>query len=349
MKKIDCSKLARGDIVLTTSLAWESDAIRRATDSDISHAMLCVASNSVMDSTGDGVQARNPQKLFYDDECAIYVLRLKTPLPDKTLKQVIDYVRGEHGAGYSVKEAIRSVTGPKGAGSQQQFCSRLVARAFSAAGVKLVENESFCTPAQLKASPLLKTIEGTVAHISDEEVAAWQSNRNGFAEFIEVTNEFLKRARRISSKIRTIDDAIAFVVQHPSSDVDMSEAFRSSGYLDFWQKELVEYAWRYDLSAMLTFSKSFKVEDAVAEYCEQTLKDEENGTFDHWKQSLQALKVNPLTRQLKTWSDLESLYESLVGAHRARVQTARDWLELCKNSEDTGFTSANTIIDPGTL
>lgn len=347
MKKIDCSKLARGDIVLTTSLAWESDVIRRATDSDISHAMLCVASNSVMDSTGDGVQARNPQKLFYDDECAIYVLRLKTPLPAEALKQVIDYVRGEHGAEYSVKEAIRSVTGPKGFGSQQQFCSRLVARAFSAAGVKLVENESFCTPAQLKASPLLKMIDA-VAHISDEEVAAWQSNRNGIAEFIEVTNEFLKRARRISSKIRTLEEAIAFVVQYPSRDVEMSEAFRSSGYLDFWRKELVEYAWRYDLSAMLTFAKSFGAEEAVAEYCEQTLKDEEEGTFDHWKQSLQALKANPLTRQLKTWGELESLYENLVGAHRARVQTARDWLELHKRSEGTCLTSANTIRAPGT-
>lgn len=349
MKKIDCSKLVRGDIVLTTSLAWESDVIRRVTDSDISHAMLCVTSNSVMDSTGEGVQARNPQKLFYDDQCAIYVLRLKTPLPDKALKQIIEYVRGEHGAEYSMKEAIRSVTGPRGVGSQKQFCSRLVARAFSAAGVKLVENESFCTPEQLKTSPLLKTIDGAVVHISDEEVAAWQSNRNSVAEFIEVANEFLKRAREISSKIRTIDDAITFVAQHPSSDVDMSEAFRSSGYLDFWRKELVEYAWRYDLSAMVTFSKSFKVEDAVAAYCEQTLKDEDEGAFDHWKKFLQALKENPLTQELKTWSDLESLYENLVGAHLARVQTARDWIELHKNSGGTGFTSANTIIDPETL
>jgi hypothetical protein len=73
MKKIDYSKLEPGDIILTTSLAWESKVIRKATDSDISHAMLCVAPTSVMDSTGDGVQARTPQKLFYHDECAVYL------------------------------------------------------------------------------------------------------------------------------------------------------------------------------------------------------------------------------------------------------------------------------------
>lgn len=349
MKKIDCSKLQPGDIVLTTSLQWESKLIRRMTDSDISHAMLCVASHSVMDSTGDGVHARNPQKLFYDDECAIHVLRLKSPLPDKTLKQVIDYVRAEHGAEYSLKEAIRAVTGPKGAGSQRQFCSRLVARAFSEAGVKLVEDPNFCTPAQLKASPLLAAVEGAVAHITDEEVAAWRRNRDGAAEYIKVSNALLDRARKISSKIGKVEEAIEYVVSHPGHDAAMAGAFRSSGYLDFWRKEIVEYPWRYDLATMLTFTESGDVEADVAEYCQVTLRHEEEGTFDHWKGCLVALKRSPLTRQLKTWGQLEPLYENLVGAHLRRVQTARHWLLLRKDVGNSGITSMNTAIDARTL
>lgn len=89
MKKIDCSKLQPGDVVLTTSLQGESKLIRWKTDSDISQAMLCVASHSVMDSKGDGVHARNPQKLFYDDECAIHghcwLMQLLRPLARMTL------------------------------------------------------------------------------------------------------------------------------------------------------------------------------------------------------------------------------------------------------------------------
>ena len=331
MKKIDYSKLEPGDIILTTSLAWESKVIRRATDSDISHAMLCVAPTSVMDSTGDGVQARNPQKLFYHDECAVYVLRLKEPLPDKMLKQVIDYVRNEHGTEYNVKEAIRSVTGPKWGGGQDQFCSRLVARAFSGVGIQLVENADFCTPAQLKASPLLMTVEGAVAYISEEEVAAWENNPNGVRDFIEVSNEFLKRAREISSKIRTVNDPIEFVMQNPNRDDDMVEAYQSSGYLDFWKMTIVQYPWRYDLSKMLEISKSYKCNDAITNYCLETIREEEAGGFNHWKCNLEWLQQNPLTPQLNTLSELVILYENLVKTHMLRVQTAKIWLELDKN------------------
>lgn len=54
MKRIDFSKLRKGDILLTTSNKPRSKVIRTATRSDISHAMLHVANGSVMDSTGDG-------------------------------------------------------------------------------------------------------------------------------------------------------------------------------------------------------------------------------------------------------------------------------------------------------
>jgi hypothetical protein len=80
VKKIDYMQLQPGDILLTTSLAAESWSIRAGTKSDISHAMLYVSSTSVIDSTGDGVHARNLQKMFYDDKCAIHALRPKDPL-----------------------------------------------------------------------------------------------------------------------------------------------------------------------------------------------------------------------------------------------------------------------------
>lgn len=332
MKRVDLSKLEPGDIILTTSPNWESGVIRTATDSDISHAMLYVTSSCIMDSTGDGVHARNPQKLFYDDECAIYVLRLKSPLNDDSLQEVISYVRSEHGAEYSLKEAIRAVTGPKGSGSDRQFCSRLVARAFSNVGIKLVENENFCTPQQLKASSLLMSIEGAVEPITDEEVFSWKKNRDGVAEYIEISNDLLRRARKISSTIRTIEDAIAFPVLNPSRDEEMAEAFHSSGYLTFWQKEITEYPWRYDLAMMINFVKQYAADEVVADYCKSTLDNEAKGAFNHWKLALESLKKNPNTRQLKSWGLLETLYENFVGSYLRRVQTAKDWLKLQQNA-----------------
>ena len=101
MKKIDSSKLKKGDIILSTSVEFQSKIIKFFTNSDISHAMICVANSSVMDSTGEGVQARNVDKMFYDDSCAIYAYRLKQAISPEQMQGVIDYVRSENGPAYA--------------------------------------------------------------------------------------------------------------------------------------------------------------------------------------------------------------------------------------------------------
>jgi cell wall-associated NlpC family hydrolase len=58
-KRLDDALLYPGDIVLTTTTAAISKAIRMATRSDISHAMVYVENCSVIDATGEGVHARN--------------------------------------------------------------------------------------------------------------------------------------------------------------------------------------------------------------------------------------------------------------------------------------------------
>ncbi|WP_217481834.1 hypothetical protein [Burkholderia lata] len=69
-----------GDVVLTTTLEPMSQTIRRVTGADISHAMICVGKSSVIDSTGDGVHARNLERLILDPGCAGHVLRPVKPL-----------------------------------------------------------------------------------------------------------------------------------------------------------------------------------------------------------------------------------------------------------------------------
>jgi hypothetical protein len=59
MKRLNDASLKLGDIVLTTTTAAVSKAIRAATRSDISHAMVYVEDRSVIDATAEGVQARN--------------------------------------------------------------------------------------------------------------------------------------------------------------------------------------------------------------------------------------------------------------------------------------------------
>jgi hypothetical protein len=55
MKKLSESSLKVRDIILTTTTAAVSKAIRTATRSGISHAMIYVADHSVIDATAEGV------------------------------------------------------------------------------------------------------------------------------------------------------------------------------------------------------------------------------------------------------------------------------------------------------
>lgn len=64
MKRIKIESLQPGDIILTARPGKGSKFIRGATGGMVSHAMICVQQGSFIDSTMDGVQARNIQREF---------------------------------------------------------------------------------------------------------------------------------------------------------------------------------------------------------------------------------------------------------------------------------------------
>lgn len=326
MKKIDYSQLQPGDILLTTSLAAESWSVRFGTTSDISHAMLYVTSSSVIDSTGDGVHARNLQKMFYDDKCAIYALRTKDPLTAEQLSKAIAYARAETGTQYSVIEAMRALKAPRSEGSGKQFCSRLVARAYGAASIKLVENPDFCTPQQLKESPYLFQLPSPAVSVSDEEYRSIEAQPKGVEGMMRVTNDFLEKVRKLSAKIQSINDAFQFLAENPEVDDPFLEALVSSGYLDYWREQLERFPWRYDRDEMEAFSEANKIEADIRGYCEETLEQDAAGTFNHWEANLVASKAQARQFPLKSFAAMVMLYENLVGSQQARVNVARVWL-----------------------
>lgn len=327
MKRIDFSQLQPGDILLTTSLAPESWSIRFGTKSDISHAMLYVSSTSVMDSTGDGVHARNLQKMFYDDQCTIYALRPKSPLSPEDLTKALTYARLETGTQYSLIEALRAKKAPSKEGSDKQFCSRFVARAYAAAGIKLVESPDFCTPQQLKESPLLLHLPSPSVSVSDEEYSSIEAQPKGVDGMVRVTNHFLERVRKLSPKIQSIDDAFQFLAERPEVDDTFLEALVSSGYLVYWREELERFPWRYDRNVMNAFSEANRIAADIRDYCEMTLKDNAVGAFKHWELGLASFTMLARKFPLRSFSAMAMLYENLVASHRARVDVAREWLE----------------------
>lgn len=178
MKKLREEALKTGDIILTTTTAAVSKAIRLATKSDISHAMIYVQDHCVIDATAEGVQARNTQRLFLEDNGSVHLLRPRHELPADQVKALCNYVRGQVGAQYATKEARRTAVRGARQWTRKQFCSRLVAQAYASVGVMLVGDPNFCSPAELKHSALLIEVPNATVTVPAEEAAVWEGRED---------------------------------------------------------------------------------------------------------------------------------------------------------------------------
>ena len=331
MKKIDCSKLKVGDIILSTTPGWQGNLVRRGTRSDISHAMLCVAPSSVMDSTGDGVHARNIDKMFFEDDCALYVYRPIEVVPPNKLQKVIEFVRLRTGARYSYIEAATSIFRLPVSGSKLQFCSRLVATAYESIEVRVVSGSHyFCTPESLKSSEFLTLVEDAVVTVSEAEIENLKAEGDTTTGMREVTNRLLERARKVWPLLSSLNDVESFVIKNPTKDMKIADAYKHSGYLEYYKVELQRFPWRYDEMEMMRFFSSVDPEGkrAIIDYCHHTHVAEQNGVFDHWKICLIQARRIAVESKLETFRLLEELYFNLCHNHLRRVEVARKILRI---------------------
>ncbi len=332
MLKVNTKILKKGDIILTTSKKFQSNIIKLFTWSDISHAMLYVAHSSVIDSTGDGVHARNIEKMFYNDKCAIYVLRLKESISDEKLDKVISFIRGRVGTTYSPTEAAISITKPNNSGSDKQFCSRLVARAYASIGIYFCDKPDHCTPKDLKNSPLLEIIPNPFITVSPEEEKYLKEAGDSTDGMRKVTNLFLKKVRRINPHIEDITAAVNMVIENPKFDNAVSQALKDSGYLDYWKVEEERFPWRYDIKKMIQYHFELN-DDQLIIYSQSVLEDEANGTFNHWKIGLISFTHAFKQKPSETTKLLVFLYENLNLQIIKRITTATKFIKWYKTKE----------------
>ncbi|MDE0567768.1 MULTISPECIES: YiiX/YebB-like N1pC/P60 family cysteine hydrolase [Shewanella] len=324
MKRINTDILMKGDVVLTTTSGKDSGFIRKVTRSDISHAMICVAYGSVIDSTEEGVQARNIQKLLYDDECAIYILRLKTPLSQVQADSIVNYARASTGTSYTKIEAAKSIA-PEiaGKGGIKQFCSRMVARAYASAGIMLVNNPDYCTPNDLKNSELLMHVENPWVVVSDNEVKTIKQVGDTTEGMREKTNNLLMAIRALDPNVESINDIDSLVIRREDLDHSIANAFRTSGYLDHWKVELSRFPWRYDQTLITQFYHSLTDPKELIQYCRDTLRDDENGAFAHWEANARGYSEANRMYPRETFRLLNELYSQLSLNHHKRVLSAK--------------------------
>lgn len=311
-----------GDIVLTTTPGRMSQMIRVATGADISHAMVCVAKSSVIDSTGDGVHARNLERIILEPGCAGHVLRPLKPLTADQLRTVVAWARSAVGTRYTVAEAGKSVAAGLVAG-RRQFCSRLVAQAYREAGVNLVSDADFCHPGELLASPLLVEVPGVLRELSVEQEADWRESIDHVEAMRVSTNALLKDARKLSSSIESLNDIDLYLMEHPEADAHLVEALNSSGYLVLWRDEFERNAWQYHVALMEGSQRS---EERMRRCCEELLEDEKIGQSRFVLNHAGYVTLNT-THPRQYFALQTELYSVLAGFHARRVRAAREWLK----------------------
>lgn len=321
MKQLDPDKLEPGDIVLTTGNALSSKAVRLATISEISHAMVYVESYSVIDATRDGVQARNIQRTLFEDDATIVGLRLARGITQDEQAKIVEYVRAAVGSEYSIREAIRAPF-KRGSKTRRQFCSRLAAQAYDAAGITLVDNPDFCTPEALRQSPLLNDLGSVTIDVSDEFADAIKG-RLDVTELMREAHDFiLKGARQLDHTIQSLNDMHQYLVEHPDSDHLILELYRRSGYLNLWQIEQDRNPWMFDLCIMNSLGEP----EAMTAYCRSTIREDQSGPNRYVNNHALSVRY-VLQTGLDTFRVLAELYETLSFQHFRRRAVAIAWFQ----------------------
>jgi len=318
MKRINIEVLEPGDIVLVTSRNKKpSGLIRAVTNSDISHAMLAVEKHSIIDATSEGVQARNPQKMFYEDDLPIYILRSKIELTNNELAEIINFSRSIIGTPYTTIEAINGHFKIPVPENKKMFCSRLAATAYERAGISLVNNPGYCTPEDLKQSKDLFMVENPDELVSNTEVEYWE-NQPDHAHAMRVsTLQVLSEVRQINSNIYSMNDLDYFLIENPEYDNRIYQIIRNSGYLTLWKVEWLDNSNQYTVEGVLNLS------DPTG-YCYNVLS-EDNSRFH---QNKSVYKKYYKRYKLKTFKALRELYDALENKHSIRLNVAHKALSI---------------------
>lgn len=341
MKRLNEAALQVGDIILTTTTAKVSKAIRVATKSDISHAMIYVEMHSVIDATAEGVQARNTQRLIFDDECAVHALRLSGRVSAVDVQSICNFARGQVGTQYSTKEAVRTAmwSTPR-VKTRKQFCSRLAAQAYASVGIQLVDDPDYCSPAELKNSALLREVEAATVPVTAEEAAAWKRHPDKPQMMRDAINAVLDGARRKNKQIQNFDDLHAHLVHCPEDDADMCDILERSGYLTLWKVEQLANPWQYDLALMEAASRSID----MADYCRDVLANETIGP-NRYIVNRAAYVAYSMQLGLRFFELMSKLYTILATLHHRRVGVATLWLQAHGLLPET---AAPAVLQPHT-
>lgn len=235
---LELSKLEKGDIILQRFPNEASRGIREKTGSEYSHAMLYMGNSSILHANlKGGVAAINAQREGVENADDMVVLRLKEGV-SCDMHQLIQYARRTVGTAYSLKEAIQ-VTSDKvsgyeidGATTNRQFCTKYVAMAYDAGGVKIVNDPTACTPQEILTSDKLERVEGAVRQATPAERKLVEEGSETLNNQTDMTEELLRAVREETKQdIQTFEQLLDASLESPELDEMIYQICKDHPYM----------------------------------------------------------------------------------------------------------------------
>lgn len=313
--------LQKGDVILTADHTLLSKGVRYPTLGRFSHATIYVGDGSYIHSDGKGVHADNIQRLLFKSKKHVAVLR---PKQQKYVESACIFSRTQVGKEYSVKEAIRTIKNALITKEiNRQFCSRLVAQAYSEAGIKISSNIDYCTPKKIHKSDKFFEVKKCIRIASNPEIN-FANSYNPLEDQKQIFNDILKFARKITSlDIQTFDQLVNILFSKPQFDYEISNFMKKVGYFDIWRYEYAINRWRYDYESLVeaNFSEFQKLESCKNEIekGKNILRTYENNLL-HSKMSFYKTRLKYIEMQIE-------LLENLIRITKEKISVCSKYLE----------------------
>lgn len=238
---INTTKLIIGDILLIRTNDRTCEKIRQYSNSSYSHALIYRGNHSCLESNVFGVASVNPQRMLFENLDDLCVLRLKEIEKLLLLETGLTNASKKVGTGYSSRrELMKSYleTLDKAEEGNRQFCTRLVAQIYAESGLKIVQNEDYCSPKDIENSILLEKVENCLKEANRGEIELAQEENNVLTIQTESIYFLLENVRRITKKdIQSFEQIDDFLLQNQEYDEDFNKLLQESKYLELGDLE----------------------------------------------------------------------------------------------------------------
>lgn len=172
-----------------------------------------------------------------------------------SLDTVMNFARSKVGTDYASREEVaRSFANRDASAHEQnrQYCTRLVAQAYLAAGITLVTNADYCTPGDIEQSAELEVIPDCLRLASKEQeqwVQEADSGNSIIAKQASITDRLLQQVQQLTNMdLQTLEQVDKYLISDQTYDKQLADLLTASGYLKIGDEEKAQNPWYYDIA-----------------------------------------------------------------------------------------------------